>query len=81
MTISTPSSIDPEEVRKFERLAAEWWDPRGKFQVSLARVIKAPQLPANVFMHVSFEVEEQVTGRVRDAREFGPQHFVRWECL
>src|SRR5260370_33246992 len=26
------SSVDPEEVAKFTRLAAEWWDPNGKFR-------------------------------------------------
>jgi 2-polyprenyl-6-hydroxyphenyl methylase/3-demethylubiquinone-9 3-methyltransferase len=26
-----PSSIDPEEVERFSRIAAEWWDPHGKF--------------------------------------------------
>lgn len=25
------SSIDPEDVARFSRIAAEWWDPRGKF--------------------------------------------------
>jgi 2-polyprenyl-6-hydroxyphenyl methylase/3-demethylubiquinone-9 3-methyltransferase len=25
------SSIDAEEVERFSRIAAEWWDPRGKF--------------------------------------------------
>jgi 2-polyprenyl-6-hydroxyphenyl methylase / 3-demethylubiquinone-9 3-methyltransferase len=25
------SSIDPAEVETFSRIAAEWWDPRGKF--------------------------------------------------
>ena len=25
------SSIDPVEVEKFSRIAAQWWDPRGKF--------------------------------------------------
>jgi 2-polyprenyl-6-hydroxyphenyl methylase/3-demethylubiquinone-9 3-methyltransferase len=24
-------SVDPEEVARFSRIAAEWWDPRGKF--------------------------------------------------
>ena len=24
-------SVDPEEVAKFSRIAAEWWDPQGKF--------------------------------------------------
>ncbi len=24
-------SIDPEEVERFSRIAAEWWDPKGKF--------------------------------------------------
>ena len=26
------SSVDPEEIEKFNRLAAEWWDPNGKFK-------------------------------------------------
>src|SRR6476661_567236 len=26
-----PSSIDAEEVERFSRIAAEWWDPHGKF--------------------------------------------------
>jgi len=26
------SSVDPEEIAKFSRLAAEWWDPNGKFR-------------------------------------------------
>ncbi len=25
-------SVDPEEVAKFEAMAAEWWDPNGKFK-------------------------------------------------
>jgi 2-polyprenyl-6-hydroxyphenyl methylase/3-demethylubiquinone-9 3-methyltransferase len=29
----TASTVDPAEVRRFERLAAEWWDPRGKMGV------------------------------------------------
>ena len=27
----TRSSIDPEEVERFSRIAADWWDPHGKF--------------------------------------------------
>eukprot|EP00752_Nemacystus_decipiens_P019591 g17647.t1 len=30
---TTTSSIDPEEVARFSALAAEWWDPKGKFGV------------------------------------------------
>lgn len=26
------SSIDPAEIAKFEAMAAEWWDPKGKFR-------------------------------------------------
>ncbi len=28
----TTSTIDPAEVAKFEAMAAEWWDPEGKFK-------------------------------------------------
>lgn len=28
----TPTTIDVEEVAKFEAIAAEWWDPDGKFK-------------------------------------------------
>jgi 2-polyprenyl-6-hydroxyphenyl methylase/3-demethylubiquinone-9 3-methyltransferase len=31
MTATAPSSIDPAEVERFSRIAAEWWDPHGKF--------------------------------------------------
>jgi len=31
MTAAPVSSIDPAEVERFSRIAAEWWDPRGKF--------------------------------------------------
>ena len=26
------TSIDPDEIAKFEAMAAEWWDPKGKFK-------------------------------------------------
>ena len=29
--MTAASSIDPAEVERFSRIAAEWWDPRGKF--------------------------------------------------
>ena len=29
--MTVPSSIDPAEVERFSRIAAEWWDPKGKF--------------------------------------------------
>ena len=29
---SPASSINPDEVAKFEAMAAEWWDPNGKFK-------------------------------------------------
>ena len=28
---TAPTSIDPAEVERFSRIAAEWWDPAGKF--------------------------------------------------
>lgn len=31
MTDTTSWSIDPAEVERFSRIAAEWWDPTGKF--------------------------------------------------
>ncbi|HRX35535.1 MAG TPA: bifunctional 2-polyprenyl-6-hydroxyphenol methylase/3-demethylubiquinol 3-O-methyltransferase UbiG, partial [Aestuariivirga sp.] len=30
---TTPASLDPSEVEKFSRMAAEWWNPNGKFGV------------------------------------------------
>lgn len=31
MAAALHSSVDPEEVERFSRIAAEWWNPRGKF--------------------------------------------------
>lgn len=32
MTIAETNTVDPAEVAKFEAMAAEWWDPNGKFR-------------------------------------------------
>ncbi len=41
-TSQSYSSIDPEEVEQFSRIAEQWWDPRGKFkplhQINPARI-------------------------------------------
>ena len=29
---AAPNTVDPSEVAKFEAMAAEWWDPKGKFK-------------------------------------------------
>src|SRR3954471_14730615 len=31
MSCQPSSSIDPADVERFSRIAAEWWDPKGKF--------------------------------------------------
>jgi 2-polyprenyl-6-hydroxyphenyl methylase / 3-demethylubiquinone-9 3-methyltransferase len=32
MTTATDTNLDPEEVRRFSEIAAEWWNPNGKFK-------------------------------------------------
>ncbi len=32
MSAETQTTVDPNEVAKFEAMAAEWWDPTGKFK-------------------------------------------------
>lgn len=32
VTTEANSTVDPQEVAKFEAMAAEWWDPNGKFK-------------------------------------------------
>ena len=31
-TSEMTGTVDPAEVSKFEAMAAEWWDPQGKFK-------------------------------------------------
>ena len=56
MTIDTkslPPSLDPAEVEKFSKMAAEWWNPKGKFGV------------LHVFNPVRLDyIREQVTARL-----------------
>ena len=33
MTSSAAASLDPSEVEKFSKIAAEWWNPKGKFGI------------------------------------------------
>jgi 2-polyprenyl-6-hydroxyphenyl methylase/3-demethylubiquinone-9 3-methyltransferase len=82
MTIDTaarPASLDPAEVEKFSRMAAEWWNPKGKFGV------------LHVFNPVRLDyIKEQVTARLaRDPlhppplrRPALPRHRLRrWPAL
>jgi 2-polyprenyl-6-hydroxyphenyl methylase/3-demethylubiquinone-9 3-methyltransferase len=51
-TIPNAKSLDPAEVEKFSRIAAEWWNPKGKFAV------------LHVFNPVRLAyIKEQVTAR------------------
>ena len=61
-TPNPAASLDPAEVEKFSKIAAEWWDPKGKFAV------------LHVFNPVRLAfIKEQVTARfARDPFERRP---------
>lgn len=67
MTAFAPS-LDPSEVEKFSRMAAEWWNPKGKFGV------------LHVFNPVRLQfIKEQVTARLgRDPLERQPFEGLRF---
>ena len=56
------ASLDPEEVAKFSRIAAEWWDPAGKF---------APLHKFNP-VRLAFIRQEALAHFGRDARALRP---------
>ncbi|MFO1034997.1 MAG: bifunctional 2-polyprenyl-6-hydroxyphenol methylase/3-demethylubiquinol 3-O-methyltransferase UbiG [Hyphomicrobiales bacterium] len=62
------TSVDPAEVEKFSKMAAEWWNPKGKFGV------------LHVFNPVRLDyIKEQVTGRLgRDPLERRPYEGLRF---
>ena len=62
MNAQTAPSVDPSEVEKFSRMAAEWWDPTGKFA------------PLHKFNPVRLKfIRETVTAHVRrDAKSLHP---------
>ena len=67
MTAAAPS-LDPSEVAKFSAMAAEWWNPKGKFGV------------LHVFNPVRLQfIKEQVTARLaRDPLEREPFKGLRF---
>ncbi|MCX7348182.1 MAG: bifunctional 2-polyprenyl-6-hydroxyphenol methylase/3-demethylubiquinol 3-O-methyltransferase UbiG [Alphaproteobacteria bacterium] len=67
MTAAAPS-LDPSEVAKFSAMAAEWWNPKGKFGV------------LHVFNPVRLQfIKEQVTARLaRDPLEREPFQGLRF---
>ena len=67
MTALAPS-LDPSEVEKFSKIAAEWWNPKGKFGV------------LHVFNPVRLAyIKEQVCGRLsRDPLERRPFEGLRF---
>ena len=72
MTATAPS-LDPSEVEKFSRLAAEWWNPDGKFGV------------LHVFNPVRMQfIKEQVCARLGrdplDRRPFAGLRFLDIGC-
>jgi 2-polyprenyl-6-hydroxyphenyl methylase / 3-demethylubiquinone-9 3-methyltransferase len=53
MTAAAAASLDPSEVEKFSKIAAEWWNPKGKFGI------------LHVFNPVRLAyIKEQVCGRL-----------------
>jgi 2-polyprenyl-6-hydroxyphenyl methylase/3-demethylubiquinone-9 3-methyltransferase len=72
MSAAAPS-LDPSEVEKFSRMAAEWWNPKGKFGV------------LHVFNPVRLQyIKEQVCGRLGldplDRRPFAGLRFLDIGC-
>jgi 2-polyprenyl-6-hydroxyphenyl methylase/3-demethylubiquinone-9 3-methyltransferase len=67
MTAFAPS-LDPSEVEKFSAMAAEWWNPKGKFGV------------LHVFNPVRLQfIKEQVTARMgRDPLDRAPFEGLRF---
>ena len=73
MTIAAAPSLDPAEVEKFSQLAAEWWNPKGKFGV------------LHVFNPVRLQyIKEQVCARFGrdpfDRRPFAGLRFLDIGC-
>jgi 2-polyprenyl-6-hydroxyphenyl methylase/3-demethylubiquinone-9 3-methyltransferase len=68
MTAATAKNLDPSEVEKFSKLAAEWWNPKGKFAV------------LHVFNPVRLAwIKEQVCARLaRDPYERRPYAGLRF---
>jgi 2-polyprenyl-6-hydroxyphenyl methylase/3-demethylubiquinone-9 3-methyltransferase len=61
-SVHPTASVDPEEVAKFSRIAAEWWDPTGKF---------APLHKFNP-VRLAFIRQEAAARFGRDPRELTP---------
>ena len=73
MTAAASPSLDPSEVEKFSKLAAEWWNPKGKFGV------------LHVFNPVRLQyIKEQVCARFGrdpyDRRPFAGLHLLDIGC-
>ena len=67
MSPAPASSIDPAEVERFSRIAAEWWDPKGKF---------APLHKFNP-VRLSFIREQALLRFGRDAKAIRPFEGLR----
>lgn len=52
------SSIDPDEVEQFSRIAAEWWDPTGKFKpLHEINPIRLSYIKAQICAHFGRDVD------------------------
>ena len=52
------SSIDPDEVARFSAMAAEWWDPRGKFRpLHKFNPVRLSYIRENVVVHFGLDAK------------------------
>jgi 2-polyprenyl-6-hydroxyphenyl methylase/3-demethylubiquinone-9 3-methyltransferase len=55
------NTLDPEEVERFSRIAAEWWDPRGKFRpLHLLNPIRLTYIRDEICRHTA---RDRLTGK------------------
>ena len=67
------SSIDPSEVAKFQAMAAEWWDPGGKFRP--LHMMNPARLD-----YITDQIAAQFDRDLRDARPFAGLRLLDIGC-
>ena len=68
------TTIDPAEVAKFEAMAAEWWDPNGKFK-------PLHQMNPCRLDYITTQVAAEFGRDLRQPRPFAGLHIAEPRCL
>ena len=70
--MSADNTIDNEEILKFQAMAAEWWDPLGKFKpLHMLNPCRLQYITEQISWHFDFSLDNRLPFKGLDLLDIG----------